>query len=82
MADNAPWSQPSMFLLLRGPHGKSRRMGLYVQGIEDLWTAVLVDTDAPLGAPGVLYAACFFRRTPDDTTRMGLSFDGRVRAGN
>ncbi len=82
MVDRVDRSEPAMFLLLRGPHGEPRRMRLYVQRIEDFWTAMMVGEDDPPPTPGSLHGVCFFGKTPEEAKAAALSFYGRVEAEN
>jgi hypothetical protein len=82
MADDSDWTEPSMFLLLRGLGDEPRRMHLYVQGIEDFWTAMMVGDDEPPPSPGELQGICFFGKTPEEAKAAALSVYGRVEAVN
>ncbi len=62
----------AMFLVLRGPRGESRRMPLYLQGIEDFRTAMMVREDEPPPSPGSLQGVCFFGRTPEEAKAAAL----------
>ncbi len=53
-------------------------MRLYVQGIEDFWTAMMVGEDESPPPPGSLQGVCFFGKTPEEAKAAALSFYGRV----
>jgi hypothetical protein len=57
-------------------------MRLYVQGIEDFWTAMMVDEDEPPPPPGSLQGVCFFGKSPEEAKAAALGFYGRVEAVN
>jgi hypothetical protein len=82
MTDTGDWSKPAMFLFLRDPYGEPRRMHLYAQGIEDFWTAMMVDEHEPPPPPGSLQGVCFFGKMPEEAKAPALSFCGRVEEGN